>query len=376
MTSFRMIVLRAAVAAIAVPSALAAQDLPINGLQPRPDNPPTRQGTRGANFLQLGVGARANAMGGAVASLIDGPTSWYWNPAGAASAEQFSVAVARGDLYQDLDITHNFAGVSLPFAGGALGVSFVSLNSGDIARTDANSPRADDPARGSTFNWGSSAIGLGYARRLTDRLDIGAHAKYVSEGINDASINWLALDLGTQFRTGIYGLSIGATIQNIGSASRMSGPLLERRIDDENVSPQITKTEFNTADIELPTLFRFSVGTDLYGRAGSLLGTGGGRQSLSGEVAFNDAIDTDVQLAFGLEYGFADVVFVRLGKRFYNDERAAVGEDEESLKGTYGLSGGLGVRLPLARRGLKFDYAYTSLGDLRNVQVFSFELGR
>lgn len=372
----RNTVLRAALAAIVLPVGVGAQDLPISGLQPSPDQPPTRQGTRGANFLQLGVGARANAMAGAVASLVEGPTSWYWNPAGAASTETFSVSATRSNLYQDLGIVHNFAGITLPFAGGAFGISFVSLNSGDIDRTDEESPRADNPTLGGSFTWGSSAIGAGYARRLTDRLDLGVHLKYVTEGINDADVKWMAVDLGTQFRTGIYGLNIGASIQNIGPASRMSGPLLKRRIDDDNVSNQVIRGEFDTRDLELPTLFRFSVGSDLYGRASSLLGSGGGRQSLTGELAFNDAIDTDVQMAMGLEYGFADRVFVRLGKRFYNDDRAATGEGQTSNNGTYGLSGGLGLRLPLTNRALKFDYAYTALGDLQNVQVFSFEFGR
>ena len=54
------------------------------GLTPEPDDPPTRQGTRGANFLHLGIGARGNAMAGAVGTTIEGPTAWVWNAAGAS----------------------------------------------------------------------------------------------------------------------------------------------------------------------------------------------------------------------------------------------------------------------------------------------------
>ncbi len=67
------------------------------------------------------------------------------------------------------------------------------------------------------------------------------------------------------------------------------------------------------------------------------------------------------------------MLFVRGGKRFYNDDRD-IGEDSSIM---YGLSGGFGVRLPIAGRGLRFDYAYTALGDqLQNIQVFSLEFGR
>ena len=36
----------------------------------------------------------------------------------------------------------------------------------------------------------------------------------------------------------------------------------------------------------------------------------------------------------------------------------------------------LETRLPIGGRSLRFDYGYVSLGDLENMQVFSFELGR
>src|SRR5690349_25054302 len=83
-------------------------------ISPSPDEPPTRQGTRGANFLQIGVGARENAMAGAVSSIVTGPSSWYWNPAGAAAVEGFSAVATRQQLYTDLDVTMNYVGVAMP----------------------------------------------------------------------------------------------------------------------------------------------------------------------------------------------------------------------------------------------------------------------
>ena len=361
-------VLAAAALAVAAAAPLAAQAVP-GELLPTPKNPPTRQGTRGANFLEIGVGARANGMSGAIASIVTGPTSWYWNPAGAASTESFELAMTRQNLYTDLDIAQNYFAAALPFLGGVIGVSFNSLNSGKIPRTTEDEPFGD-PVVGKTFEWNSSAIGAGYARRLTDRLDVGVGLKFINEGLTDAQISWTGIDLGTQFRTGIYGLILGASLQNVGPSARMEGSLIDRRVNTDQFSNQLTRVTFHTQDTELPTLFRFSVGTDLYGAAGSLFGQGNGKNVLLADATFNDAIDTAPQGAFGFEYGFANTVFVRAGKRFYNDDRAT------GTRGLYGLSGGLGLRVPLASRALRFDYAYTSLGDLDNVQVFSFELGR
>ena len=70
MMTMRKITLCAVLVA-ASPAALPAQNLP-GGLIPTADKPPTRQGTRGANFLEIGVGARANGVGGAAVSFIEG----------------------------------------------------------------------------------------------------------------------------------------------------------------------------------------------------------------------------------------------------------------------------------------------------------------
>lgn len=349
-----------------------AQDIP-GALVPTQTEPPTRQGTRGANFLQIGVGARANAMAGAATSFTSGPNALYWNPAGAASMDEFGIAGSRQNLYDDLDISHNFAGIGLPFAGGVIGLHFVSLNSGELVRTTEESPLGGDPSLGATFEWTSTAIGASYARRLTDRLNLGGTVKFVSEGINDASTSWTAIDLGTQFQTGLYGLTIGASLSNIGGSSQARGSLVRRKINSDEVSPTRQSIEFQTQETELPTLFRFSVGSELYGGSSAFWGQDVGQHRVIGEFAVSDAIDTDVQAAFGFEYGWRDLVFLRAGKRFYNDDRDA-GEDSSLM---YGLSGGFGVRLPVSGRGLRFDYAYTTLGDqLQNVQVFSLEFGR
>lgn len=350
---------------------LGAQDIP-GALIPSQDQPPTRQGTRGGNFLQLGVGARAAAMAGAATGFTAGPDAWYWNPAGAASIEAFSISASLQNLYDDLDITHNYVGLGLPALGGVVGVNVVALNSGDLTRTTEDSPLGDDATLGTTFEWTALSVGASYARRLTDRLSLGGNLKFVSEGISDAKVSWVALDLGTQFQTGIYGLTLGASLSNVGPASRMKGAAVKREVNTDDFSNQLTDVEFETRDTELPTLFRFSVATELYGTANSLWGQSGGAHRILGEFAVSDAIDTDVQAALGLEYGWRDLLFVRAGKRFYNDERDT-GEDSSIM---YGLSGGFGLRVPISGRSLRFDYAYTALGDqLQNIQVFSLGFG-
>jgi hypothetical protein len=355
----------------AAPMGVAAQTDEGIGIQPNDRTPPSRQGSRGANFLNLPVGARGIAMAGSVVSSEEGSSAWYWNPAGAAATEGFTAGFTRQALYRDLDISLNYFGISMPALGGVIGAHATSLNSGDIPRTDEANP-AGSIQSGTVFDWNAASVGVGYARRLTDRLSLGVTGKYVTEGMNNASISWAALDAGTTFRTGLYGLSIGASLANVGGSSRMKGGLIERNINSDEIAPQIINGTLRTRETDLPTQFRFSLGSDLLGSSESLFGArGGGSHRLIGEAAFSDAIDANIQSAYALEYSWRSRVFLRGGKRFYNDERAT-GET-----GMYGLSGGAGVRVPLGQsRSLRFDYAYTSLGDLENVQVFTFELGR
>lgn len=366
----RHILIAVAALLAAAPQGAAAQ-ADGSGIEPDNNTLPSRQGTRGANFLNLPIGARASALAGAVVGSEDGSTAWYWNPAGIAVMETMSAGFTRQNLYSDLDISLNYFGIGIPLFGGVIGAHATSLNSGDILRTDEVNPDGGNAVTGSVFDWTSTSIGIGYARRLTDRLNVGATVKYVSEGMNNATITWGALDAGTTFRTGLYGLTIGAALSNVGPSSRMKGSATERIVFTDQVSPQVTNFEYSTRETDLPTMFRFSVGTDLLGSSESLFGTAlGSSHRLTGEVAFSDAIDSNLQSAYALEYGFANILFFRGGKRFYNDDRTS------GSAASYGLSGGAGLRFPIGQsRALRFDYAYTSFGDLENVQVFTFELG-
>ena len=357
-------------APVAPHAALGAQAAQNPGtVSPSPSEPPTRQGTRGANFLQIGIGARENAMAGAVNTTVRGPNAWYWNPAGAAAVEGFAASASRQELYTDLDISMNFVGVAIPLAGGVVGAHFTSLNSGDIERTSTANPYGDN-ALGLTYEWTSTAAGIAYARSLTDRLDLGLGLKVVTEGVTDASTSWGAIDLGTQFRTGLFGTTLGASVMNVGPSARASGQLISQTINTDRVNNQRTRVFLRTQETELPTMFRFSVGTEVIGGASALLPRASGRHVLRTDVSVNDAIDQASQLAVGAEYAWRELVFVRGGKRFYNDDRAS------GSRGMYGLAGGLGARLPIGTRSLRVDYGFVSLGELENLQVFSFELGR
>ena len=339
-------------------------------LRPRPDQATTRVANRGANFLKIGVGARFDALAGSMTGLADGVTAMYWNPAGIASTEALGIGLSYADLFAGLGINHGFGALVLPFASGGLGLSVTQLTSGDIPRTTETNPGADSPQVGSTFDWTSMSIGLHYGRRLTDRLNIGMGVKVISEGIDNAGATWWAIDLGTQFNTGLYGLTIGATLANIGPDAQFEGSAVTTRIEDPGAFGVDVPVRFNTSAFALPTSFRFSLVENFVGGADALL-LPGGFHSFKAGVDLFDGVDTDLQAALGLEYNYRELLWLRAGKKWVNE-----GPDIASFRDfTHNVSFGGGLWIPLLGRQFKFDYAFTAIEDLDNIQVFSFEFG-
>lgn len=341
-----------------------------------PDQPVTRVGTRATPFLQIGVGARAQALAGAYAALADDMTALYWNPAGIASVEGFTAGVSYNALYEGSGISHTFAGAVLPLGVLRLGVSVNTLNSGDMPWTTEDFPNAgfggeNDPLR-ADFQWQSLAIGLHLARPITDRLMVGGAAKYITEGIPGADVNFVAVDLGTTFRTGLFGVTLGASLQNVGTSGHLEGARLQRRLNTQGSESQIDQfnrivdAAFRTSEVQLPTLFRFSIATDLIGDATAIIAPNP-NQTLRVVADVSDAVDTDLQSALALEYSYRNLAFLRVGKRWTNEAQIDRGF-------SHGASLGGGVRIPIGVGRLYLDYAYTRLVDLENVQVFTAQV--
>ncbi|MCC6477050.1 hypothetical protein IT157_08340 [bacterium] len=82
-------------------------------------------------FLDIGVGARGIAMGGAMAAHTYDGSSFYWNPAGMG----YVTGIQATGMYADLwDGLANFSstGVTLPVTGSVFAINYVRLGVPDI----------------------------------------------------------------------------------------------------------------------------------------------------------------------------------------------------------------------------------------------------
>ncbi len=322
-------------------------------------------GTSAANFLNIGVGPRGTGMGGAFVAQVNDITSLFWNPAGISKITSLEVGVAYTDWI--LDIQHNFLGVAYPLGSfGTIGVHFITLSMGDMEKTTPSNPEGT----GAYFSANDLALGVSYARQLTDRFAVGITAKFINETISFSSANTFAIDAGTHFDTGYRGLTIGMAISNFGGKMTMKGTDQMTKADIDEViegNPE-KEARLETEGWPIPLIFRFGLSMDMYQTKNN---------RLTCNVDFNDPRDNSPYGVVGAEYAWANVVFLRGGLIYRAedfDEAKLKSYEELELNYKLKLAFGAGVkfRIPGLASLVRLDYSYTDLGILSNSHSVSF----
>ena len=283
-------------------------------------------GTTGAQFLELGVSARAMGMADAYIAVVDDISAVYYNPASLTQLYGKEVAFTLIDM--PADVSYNFAGFGMPLesVGGVVGVSGYFLSSGDMVVRDYG--HAVD-GTGELFSWDDYAIALSYGRYLTDRFSIGATVRWIGEySAGETALGWSA-DVGTCYDTGHRGFKIAMVITNFGPDLKM----------------------IQTA-YPLPINFKFG---------GSINVIEGYDHLLVFSAEGSHPSDNLEKYNAGLEYTFKDRFVLRGGGRFNYD--------------VDGFTAGGGVRWPLGENAeIGIDYAYQDFGILTEVHRFTMML--
>lgn len=292
---------------ILVPGCLFAQD---------------KVGTAGAQFLEIGISARAVGMGEAFIAMTDDASAVFYNPAGLTYAYEKQVMLTHIDYAAGINF--EFGGFVLPMwdLGGVFGIGVYMLDAGDLEETTHEYPYGT----GRTFGAKEYALGASYARNLTDHFSVGATFKVIDQTFeNMRSTGWGA-DVGTMYDTGYRGFKIAMMISNFG--------------------PDMT---FISESHPLPINFKF-------GASFNVLESDLHRATISMEGAHPS--DNAEKYSTGLEYTFKDMFSLRMGQKFQID--------------TGGFSAGAGVKLPVNNLTITADYAYFDFGVLESVHRFTF----
>ncbi len=255
--------------------------------------------TNAAQFLKLEVGGRATAMGGAFVAGVDDMTALYWNPAGLAKIKQQSFYGTYTALYAG--IQHGYVAFGMPIGrSDYIGVHVTYLNSGEMEVTTLNYPEGS----GEYFSVSDLAIGLSYARSLTDRLSVGGTVKFINETIWRESASTFGFDVGSQFDTGILGIKLGMSITNFSTKFKFDGPDLNIDVDTDPIYDGNPSTEarLNTQEWSLPLVFRLGILVDILGPNSDII------KNLDHRVSFafdaNDPLDHFLRFNTGMEYSY------------------------------------------------------------------------
>lgn len=312
----------------------------------------SKTGTTAASFLEIGVGATANSMGGAFAGLANDASALYWNVGGIANLDQYEAILVHTNWIADTKF--DYAGLVIPLGDfGNLGLSFTSLSMDDMKVTTVEQP----DGTGENFSASDISVALSFARKFTDRFSIGITAKYIKQSIWHMSASAFAIDAGTFFRTDFLGgMTIGAVMSNFGTPMRLEGRDTRYFISVDQTkqgSNDRIPTNIDLDSWDLPLYFQIGLSTYAFQYDNYKL-----RLSADALVPNNDYQSLNI----GAEFSFMDFFSIRGG---YN---SLFLKDAEG-----GLSFGAGVnsKMLLSSALVRFDYAFRDFGKLNNVHSFS-----
>ena len=322
------------------------------------------------DFLSIGVGGRALGMAGAQVASVQDATSGFWNPAG--------LTLIRGDLEIAAMHTEYFAGIG-KYDYGCLAakidatrtVAFSVIRFGvdDIPDTsellDASGNINYDRLK--SFSVGDYAFIFSYAMKAKkEGLRFGGSAKLIHRKAGDFAKAWgFGLDAGAQYAHGkwMFGLMAKDITSTFNGWSFNTEKLESVFAQTGNEIPQ------NSMEVTLPRLIlgaaykqaistKFSVMAEL----NTDFTFDGKRNVLFGA----DPVSVDPHI--GLEFGYADFVFLRGGVNNIQEVKDFDGTTSTILQPAMGI----GVRI----QNFSIEYAMTNIGSQETPysNVFSLKL--
>lgn len=316
-------------------------------------------------FLSIGVGARAQALGTAVIAGGADVTAGVWNPAGLAAMDLpngFQLGAMHSEWFGGVG-KFDYAGVVLPLHTNhrRIGLSFIRFGIDQIPNTlslyESDGTVNYDNLR--EFSAADYAFLLSYAQLVkpeTGRLAIGGNLKVVHRRIGPFATSWgFGADLGIQYKISEWRIGVLARdITTTFNAWSFSFTDAEKEVLElTNNEIPISSVEITRPQIIAGITRRFqwkSIG--IAPELDFVATTDGRRNTLISASPFS------IDPAFGLELDYNQFVFLRGGVSQFQRELDFGGKE------LLGVRPSIGVGLKIA--SMKLDYAFTDLGSQQN----------
>ncbi|ANW96288.1 hypothetical protein AXE80_08360 [Wenyingzhuangia fucanilytica] len=169
-------------------------------------------------FLNIGVGARAMAMGKSVSSFVNGVEAGYWNPAGVITVQDLELTGMHNSLFSGIG-SYDYFAAALPIERDdlAFSVSVIRLGVDNILNTtnliDSNGNINYNNI--STFSSNDISAILSIAKHLPKlHLNVGVNGKIIRRNIGNFAIgHGFGFDIGAQYQ--VKNLKIGLMLRDI-----------------------------------------------------------------------------------------------------------------------------------------------------------------
>jgi long-subunit fatty acid transport protein len=296
-----------------------------------------RAGISTAQFLKIGVGGRAAAMGESFIAISDDASALYWNPAGLAQFKTNQVMFSHNIWL--VDINHDFVGVVYHLDDdNTFGASLTALTTDDMPVTTEFAPFGT----GEYFGYSDIAISLSYARKMTEQFSFGGTVKYIEETLDKLKMRGVMIDLGTYYKTGLGSSRFAVTVSNFGAELAPDGEVVlignRKQSEWQSFAP--------------PTIFRIGFAIEPYESA---------EHRVTTSIQLNHPNDNSENVVLGVEYSWQKMLFIRGGYKFNVDEQD--------------YSFGAGLNVPISIAEFTFDYAFSNFERLGSTHRFSIILG-
>jgi flagellar motor protein MotB len=295
-------------------------------------------GSTSANFLKIGMGARAAGMGDAFVGVADDATATYWNPAGLSLTRGVNIHTTHAEWMEG--VNHEFLGFSHRLGrDGCVGASFTYLGTGTFRGT-LETPSGDYGGPGFDISASDFAGTAAYSQRLGlwipgpffRKTLVGVKATVVGQKALAQMGYGFSMDLGFMYEAVRKKMYVGLVATNVG-----------------------TKVE----DHSQPTVFKLGFG---YKPRRLLMKKDRAAFSVQTDAHMDTGIKPDLGAEYVAGFGRNEVAF-RTGYRMGYE-----------LGGMSGLTTGAGIGHQFSGTKADLNYAFAPYGDLGMTHRVSLDL--
>ncbi|MGI9526058.1 MAG: PorV/PorQ family protein [Weeksellaceae bacterium] len=317
-------------------------------------------------FLNIGVDARAFAMGNAVVADVSDVNAAYWNPAGLSQiGNDWQAAAMHASYFQSI-ANYDYVAAAIPLDNqNALGVSLYRFGVDGIMNTTEliDSQGNIDYDRISTFSAADYALQLSYAGNIFNlpNINFGVNAKMIYRNVGEfANAYGFGLDAGMQYRKRNF--AVGVMVRDI-TTTFNAWSINEDALNQLEIDG-IILNEPPEESIEL-TLPKIQVGVrqkvDFNQRF-----SGTGEIDLNFNLRDGSELVSSSGLSFspaaGVEIAYDELVFVRAGVNNFQNIKDFEGKQSIQFQPNVGVG--------FKYKGIAIDYALTDIGD-QSIALYS-----